>query len=750
MNRILIVDAQLFHTPAWHRGMGKYSTELIAAMDLLNTSNKRWDSVEILLSSRLPLEEEVIDVIRNKIENPKFVYLDLARDEITNAQAIMGHNRKSLDEHIAELSERHGELEIDFLILSPMQGGICSVFPTDIRVRKATVFYDLIPMMFHEVYFRNKIAEMEFSTKLTELLKADVYFAISKTVANDLSVHLGVDPSRIKSIDGGPIEHATGIKNVNVNKPFILMPTGNDLRKNNRGGIQGFNEFNQKHHNAYTLVITSNFDPDQIAELSKMAEKVVFTGNISGEELNYLFEECEALLFPSEYEGLGLPVLEAAEKNKPVACSDITVFREISEDAFHFFDPFLSTSIAAAIEQAVDTPVNKKKYTQLLKKYTWDASAKAALRAFEDIKLEQGTVTKQRITVFAPNPEARSTTSRTVQRLHAELSRRYNPSYIIEGIYANGTPRPNFLPFVTDTLNVSKDVPIAINDQSVMNLYHIDGGRDSAKSVFAALAKPGILILYSLDATSAWESLLDDRIIPEDRYVLERSFDKKIKTKSAKMLYSLVSRQQAIVVFSEDAKKVVVSLLASSKSKADVYVARYPVSSLVYTELTPLKKRVIGAINVSASSHAFAILKEFDTPFFEKLYIADDAKTSLSVQQSGVPFIKVANDRYFESNIGRLDLVIGADTESDIEALESSRYGVIPIRIEATKNTHLISLPKEAIKVDGIGGLLRAADALSLNNSNTFAKLQEEIRFHNSYRSFVDLLTTILSKRDGD
>jgi len=748
MKRILMIDAQVFQTVAWHRGMGKYSTELISAMAKLNHSKKRWDSVEIILSSKLALENEVIKVINQKIKSPQFVHLDLARDEITNAPAIMAHNRKILDEHVERLIVDNGQdVEIEYLILSPMQGGICSVFPTSPRVRKGLVFYDLIPFMFHEIYFRNKIAEIEFLTKLVELLKADVYLAISKTVANDLAIYLGVDPARIKSIDGGPIEHAQTTKKIHVSKPFILMPTGNDLRKNNRVGIQGFNEFNQKHDNSYTLVITSYFDPDQVVELSKIAKNVVFTGNISGEELNYLYEECEALLFPSEYEGLGLPVLEAMEKNKPVACSDIMVFREISKDAFQFFDPSYGTAIATALEAALTSVVNKDSYAAILKKYAWEASALAVFDAFEDA-IPSHQEGKKLVTVFAPNPEGKSMVAKTVQRLHSELSRVYTPNYFFEGEYTNNTPRPNMLPFVSEALNISKDVPINIKDDSATVIYHVEGGENGSKTLFAAIANPGILVLYTLDMANAWRSLYgEDGIVSKDRYDKEISLDKKYQTDGASMLASIVSRQKAIVVFSQKSKAVIDALLAKMKIKVPVYVASYPVSSLVYKELVPAKKNLIGTLDLQPDSHALAMFNELYNPSFEKLYIADDTQLYDKARIVNLPSIKVLNDRYFENNISRLDLIVSSDDRSNIASLEALKYGVGSIHITSPE-LDTFDLPESQSIVTSFGEFTKVVDRFGLDydKSKTFENAQASIRNEYSFRSFVEQISLIINE----
>ena len=98
--------------------------------------------------------------------------------------------------------------------------------------------------------------------------------------------------------------------------------------------------------------------------------------------MDYLYQETSALLFPTEYEGLGMPILEALEKDKPVACSNISVFREMSEQAFVYFDPKNIDSIAVGLQQAIELEVSKhhQEYQDILDRYSWGRSSRKSFR----------------------------------------------------------------------------------------------------------------------------------------------------------------------------------------------------------------------------------------------------------------------------------------------------------------------------------------------------------------------------------
>ena len=59
----LIIDAQLFQTPAWHRGMGKYSFEFIKSLSRRNQTDPQWSSISIVLSKNGPLDQQMVDEV---------------------------------------------------------------------------------------------------------------------------------------------------------------------------------------------------------------------------------------------------------------------------------------------------------------------------------------------------------------------------------------------------------------------------------------------------------------------------------------------------------------------------------------------------------------------------------------------------------------------------------------------------------------------------------------------------------------
>ena len=244
--------------------------------------------------------------------------------------------------------------EISFLILSLFIDQVCSAFPS--AGKKILLFYDLIPLQYSERYGR-LTSYHNYLARFKTIFEADLILTISETVADDVALNLGISKTKIVNIDGAPIDRSSKDAKkpgIALNSKFLLMPSGNDIRKNNTRAVQGFEIYRKKNQlSDLKLILTSTFDTHTQHTLESYSDNVIFTGNVSEEELTWLYANAEALLFVPEYEGLGLPILEAAEVNKPIVCSNLTLFNEISLNAFYYADPFDPLDIAEALNKAI-------------------------------------------------------------------------------------------------------------------------------------------------------------------------------------------------------------------------------------------------------------------------------------------------------------------------------------------------------------------------------------------------------------
>lgn len=113
-----------------------------------------------------------------------------------------------------------------------------------------------------------------------------------------------------------------------------------------------------------------------LVEKYKLQNRILFTGGINDEELKFLYKNCELFIYPSLYEGFGLPPLEAISYGKIVIASNVTAMPEVLKDSVEYIKP---TNIEDIAEKMKCVILNKDKFNdninkgkKLLKEYTWN------------------------------------------------------------------------------------------------------------------------------------------------------------------------------------------------------------------------------------------------------------------------------------------------------------------------------------------------------------------------------------------
>lgn len=113
---------------------------------------------------------------------------------------------------------------------------------------------------------------------------------------------------------------------------------------------------------------------------------VCFLGWLSGEEFEGLWQLADAFVYPSLYEGFGLPVLEAMARGVPVACSNASSLPEVAGEAALLFDPHDEGAIAAALERLLSDPAEAERLRvrglQRAREFTWERTARLTLESY--------------------------------------------------------------------------------------------------------------------------------------------------------------------------------------------------------------------------------------------------------------------------------------------------------------------------------------------------------------------------------
>lgn len=166
------------------------------------------------------------------------------------------------------------------------------------------------------------------------------------------------------------------------------------VHKNMKNLLKAFiiaaNEINEN----ISLVIVGNesyLDDDDKKSINAINEKykrVFFTGFVSKKELDYLFTNCYAFIFPSLSEGFGIPVLEAFYFKKPLLCSNSTSLPEIAGNAALYFDPSSPEDIARSVITLYKDPAIGpglvKKGEERLQLFSWKKTASQTVQLYLD------------------------------------------------------------------------------------------------------------------------------------------------------------------------------------------------------------------------------------------------------------------------------------------------------------------------------------------------------------------------------
>jgi len=165
-----------------------------------------------------------------------------------------------------------------------------------------------------------------------------------------------------------------------TNKPFVLIVGNVKPHKNISNAIKAFSLLLQ-HKPEFDLVVVGKregmLNSDINFELSEdLRTKIHFTGFISQSTLIEYYRKSSLFLFPSLYEGFGLPVLEAAALGARVCCSDIAPCREIAQGRVLYFDPTSPESMAGCMAQTLSTPhLANEELSSWLSAFSWENAA---------------------------------------------------------------------------------------------------------------------------------------------------------------------------------------------------------------------------------------------------------------------------------------------------------------------------------------------------------------------------------------
>ena len=274
-------------------------------------------------------------------------------------------------------------------------GSIWPLLPFRLAKRQLVFIHDVIPLLFPECYYKHT----RYYYRLSRAIHLHTYEQIlvnSETTKKDLVDHLGVPPERISVTLLGRDDRFIRVVDISKNQrvrekyglpeSYLLFAGTLEPRKNIMRLLEAYARCRARE--SLKLVITGKkgWLYGEIFETVKrlnLKERVVFTGFADDDDLPSIYSLARVFVYPSLYEGFGLPVLEAMACGVPVIASNVPSLVEVAGEAAILVDPLNVGELSRSIDEVVFSHPNYKRLSKAsvarAEKFTWEKTAQQTL-----------------------------------------------------------------------------------------------------------------------------------------------------------------------------------------------------------------------------------------------------------------------------------------------------------------------------------------------------------------------------------
>jgi len=274
---------------------------------------------------------------------------------------------------------------------------LTNVIPSFAPPKTAVLIHDLAFKFFPEAYSSFELILQETAIK-SAIEKAELIIFSCNANKKDFLKYYQFPENKIRIVplayDDATFKKKGDDKNILTDSSYFIFVGRLEKRKNLIQIIEAFGNFKDKTKSNYKLMLVGKkgYGYDEIENKiknSKHKKDIVITGYLSNEKLADLYRMACGLIYPSLYEGFGLPILEAMACGIPVITSDIPTLKEISGDAALLVDPQNTKSIVEEMEKIA---FDKKKRLELISKglerikyFSWAKTANQIYKVLEEM-----------------------------------------------------------------------------------------------------------------------------------------------------------------------------------------------------------------------------------------------------------------------------------------------------------------------------------------------------------------------------
>jgi glycosyltransferase involved in cell wall biosynthesis len=231
--------------------------------------------------------------------------------------------------------------------------------------------------------------------------RADLILTLSESARCDIQRVLGVSRAKIRVVylGGPPLDPAAASESAHdvessperlretacsLRQPYFLFVGGTEKRKNLAVVLDAFASIE-----GYELRVVGTHKASPVHDARREQSGVRWHGYVDEAELVDLYRHATALIFPSRYEGFGLPVLEAMARRTPVIAADASSIPEVARGAALLVDPDDVEALTAAMRRIAAEPALRaelvERGVEVVSSFSWDETARATVAAYEDL-----------------------------------------------------------------------------------------------------------------------------------------------------------------------------------------------------------------------------------------------------------------------------------------------------------------------------------------------------------------------------
>jgi glycosyltransferase involved in cell wall biosynthesis len=211
--------------------------------------------------------------------------------------------------------------------------------------------------------------------------RADLVLTLSESARTDIERVLGIPRTKIRVtyLGGPPLDPEPSSK-----EPYFLFVGGTEKRKNLAAVLEAF-----KSVEGFELRVVGANKASPVHEERREQSGVRWLGFVREQELVELYRHATALVFPTRYEGFGLPVLEAMARRTPVIASTSSSIPEVARGAAILVDPDDVEGLRDAMRRVVAEPGLRaeliERGAKVVSSFSWDETARATVAAYEEL-----------------------------------------------------------------------------------------------------------------------------------------------------------------------------------------------------------------------------------------------------------------------------------------------------------------------------------------------------------------------------